>query len=343
MRRTVLRILPFGLATTVGASWLLAQSPGIGAPVPPLDLAITSATRLLVVAPHPDDETLGAAGLIRRVARSGGTVRVVWMTSGDGFPEGVETADGITHPRARDYRSYGRLREAEARAAVGLLGVGSGQVSFLGFPDEGLCEMASTYLSAKVRAFESPFTQRISPPLTERVIRGVRYRGIDVRRELQRLFITFAPTVLVTVHPEDDHPDHCSTHIFVREALDALAAGGRARPRLLQYLIHYAGWPLSAEAGVGQELRPPGGFPQTEGQWASLALTPDEIAAKKQALLLYRSQMLVIGRFMQAFARSNELYLEGEPASLPECWCQNGVNVATELPPDRLRRRPTRR
>ena len=46
--------------------------------------------------------------------------------------------------------------------------------------------------------------------------------------------------------------------------------------------------------------------------------------------------MLVIGRFMQAFARSNELYLEGEPTSLPECWCENGVNVASEAAADEV-------
>jgi LmbE family N-acetylglucosaminyl deacetylase len=298
---------------------------------------------MIVVSPHPDDETLAAAGLMRRVISAGGLVHVVWMTSGDGFPEGVETQEGIAHPKPEDFRSYGRTREGEARAAVGLLGVKPTAMSFLGFPDEGLCEMASTYLAAKARAFESPFTERISPPLTEQVIRGVRYRGTDVRRELERLFITFAPTVVVTVHPEDDHPDHCSTHIFVREALDALAGRGRGRPLLLHYLIHYAHWPLSEDAGIGHELRPPVGFPTTEGRWTSLALTPEEMVAKKEALLLYHSQMLVMGRFMQSFARSNELFLEGEAALTPECWCQNGINVASELPPERYHRRPAPR
>jgi hypothetical protein len=52
--------------------------------------------------------------------------------------------------------------------------------------------------------------------------------------------------------------------------------------------------------------------------------------------------MLVIGRFMLAFGRSNELFLEGEPASMPECWC-DGENVATELPASQYRRRPRRR
>ena len=113
------------------------------------------------------------------------------MTSGDGFPEGVETTEGIgrspAHLPPRDFRSYGRLREQEAKAALASLGISSPSLTFLGFPDEGLCELASTYLSAKARAFKSPYTDRISPPLTEQVIRGVRYRGTDVRRELERV------------------------------------------------------------------------------------------------------------------------------------------------------------
>jgi LmbE family N-acetylglucosaminyl deacetylase len=332
-------IAALALAVLAVSDAARAQISSVGSGVPRLDIATDHSTRLLVVSAHPDDETLGAGGLMRRVAAQGGAVHVVWLTSGDGFPDGLETAEGVTHPTPQDYRSYGGLRESEARAALAFLGVDRRTLTFLGFPDEGLCELASTYLSAKMQAFRSPYTSRISPPFTERVIRGVRYRGSDVRRELERLLVEFSPTVVVIPHPEDAHPDHCSAHIFMREALDALAARGRPRPRILHYLIHYQRWPLSADAGTGGDLQPPAGFPPAEGRWESLALTRDEAAAKKQALLVYRSQMLVIGRFMLAFARNNELFLEGEPASMPECWC-NGENVATELPPSEYRRRP---
>ena len=153
------------------------------------------------------------------------------------------------------------------------LGVDRQSLTFLGFPDEGLCELASTYLSAKMQAFRSPYTGRISPPVTERVIRGVRYRGSDVRRELERLLVDFSPNVVVIPHPEDAHPDHCSAHIFIREALDAMAARGRPRPRILHYLIHYHQWPLGTDAGTGGDLQPPAGFPPAEGRWESLGLT----------------------------------------------------------------------
>jgi len=313
---------------------------------PPINLSVNRATRLLVIAPHPDDDILGAGGLIRRVVKAGGTVRVVWLTSGDGFPEGVETAEGISprvaHLTPRDYTTYGRLREQEARAAVASLGVSPGSLTFLGFPDEGLCELASTFLSAKTRAFQSPYTGRISPPLTEQVIRGVRYRGFDLRRELERVVVSFGPTLVVAPHPEDDHPDHCSTHIFLKEALDDLSRGGRVRPRVLHYLIHFGQWPLRETDARDDVLLPPKEFPPLEGRWSNLALTVQETEAKRAALRIYHSQTLVIGRLLLAFARRNELFLEGEPKSLPECWC-NGQNVATEAPPARYRHPPPKR
>jgi LmbE family N-acetylglucosaminyl deacetylase len=315
------------------------------APVAPLNLAVTRATRLLVIAPHPDDEVLAAGGLMRRVAAAGGAVHILWITSGDGFPEGVETSEGISsrvaHLTPHDFDTYGRLRDQEARAALAALGIGPDSLTFLGFPDEGMCELASTYLSAKTQAFMSPYTHRISPPLTEQVIRGVAYRGIDVRRELEREIGSFAPTVIVTTHAHDDHPDHCSTNIFLKEALEQLKGPRRVGPRVLYSLIHYRQWPLAGDEAGKSALLPPQNFPADEGRWASLELTAEETGAKRAALLLYHSQMLVIGRFLLAFARSNELFLEGEPASPPPCWC-NGRNIVEDAPPAQPSRQPRR-
>lgn len=336
MRRLLPALVAVCLAATLGA---VGPQPG---PAPaPFDVPVDGTTRMLVIAPHPDDEALGAAGLIQRVRAAGGHVHVVLLTSGDGFPEGVEVAAGVAHPAASDFRGYGARRESETRAAMGLLGLQDRDLTFLGFPDEGLCQLASTYLFDKRRAFESPYTNRESPPPTEQVIRGARYRGVDVRRELETLVQREAPTLIVVPHPEDEHPDHCSTHIFAREALGVLPPRMTAKVRVLHYLVHYGQWPLTADSGIGTTLSPPDAFPPAEGRWLSLPLTPGEADAKKQALLAYNTQMQVIGRFMLAFGRRNELFLDGEPASLPECWC-DGQNVATETSPARYRRRPSR-
>jgi LmbE family N-acetylglucosaminyl deacetylase len=322
---------------------VIAAEPSSPDAIPELNLSIGPTTRLLVLAPHPDDEALGAVGLIQRVVAGGGSVRVVLMTSGDAFPEGVEAATHIRRPKPRDYRNYGSLRERETVTAMQRLGLNRSNILFLGFPDGGLCLIASKYLSAKARAFDSPYTKRDEPPSYEQVIPGVQYRGADVRREIKHIIAAYRPTLVALPHAEDDHPEHCSTYIFARDALDAVEARHRGiSPRILHYLVHYEQWPLSLAGDPVSALQPPPDFPPSEGNWRTLTLTPVEARIKQQAIGDYASQLLVIGRFMQAFGRTNELFLEGRPASAPECWC-DATNVATELPPEQYRRRPTRR
>ena len=60
---------------------------------------------LLVIAPHPDDETLGAGGLIERVRAKGGTVRVVLITAGDGFLEAMAHMRPASRGRSRHHSS----------------------------------------------------------------------------------------------------------------------------------------------------------------------------------------------------------------------------------------------
>ena len=66
-------------------------------------VSVERGERLLVIAPHPDDETLGAGGLIQRVVSAHATVRVVLVTAGDGYVEAVRYETGELRPRAPVY------------------------------------------------------------------------------------------------------------------------------------------------------------------------------------------------------------------------------------------------
>jgi LmbE family N-acetylglucosaminyl deacetylase len=68
--------------------------------------------RVVVVAAHPDDETVGAASVLLRSGRAG----VVHLT--DGAPR-----DPLLRPGHPDRAAYARLRAAEARAALDVAGV----------------------------------------------------------------------------------------------------------------------------------------------------------------------------------------------------------------------------
>ncbi len=54
----------------------------LAVPVP----AFTSRSRLLLFAPHPDDESLGCSILLQRAVRARAMIRVVYVTDGDDNP-----------------------------------------------------------------------------------------------------------------------------------------------------------------------------------------------------------------------------------------------------------------
>src|ERR1051325_3433163 len=122
------------------------------------------------------------------------------------------------------------------------LGVSRSRVRFLGFPDEGLCELADLRSASTV--FVSPYTHRDRPPAPERIDGDVKYRGDDARAELEELFAAFRPTLIVLPDGRDEHPDHCATHMLAHEAAAMAVRRGLNQPRFLHYLIHYRGWPI---------------------------------------------------------------------------------------------------
>jgi LmbE family N-acetylglucosaminyl deacetylase len=270
---------------------------------------ISHATRLIVFAPHPDDESLGAGGLIQRVLKAGGKVKVVFITCGDGFPEGVERANHISHPTAKDYRRYGVERREEALKATATLGMKEHDVIFLTYPDGGL-----SYLRFKFRAhpfaYTSPFTRENRPPISECILPHCDYTGRDLTREIERVIAEFRPNLAATTPDDDWHPDHSATHFFVKEALRHLnGKHPNLKPHLLTFLIHFEQWPISQSSGAGARLNPPDDFPDQGREWISFPLKPEEMEIKRKAILEYHTQMLVMGRYLMSFARSNELYM----------------------------------
>jgi LmbE family N-acetylglucosaminyl deacetylase len=148
---TVLALVATVVSAEVTASASARRRVHRTAAAAPAIFELPASTRLMVVAPHPDDEMLGAGGLMQRVLETGGTVRVVYLTDGDGYPEGVMSEGRVRSPSAKDYRGYGRQRRREARAALAALGFGPSKYSytFLSFPDGGLCKLTRTYWSGR--------------------------------------------------------------------------------------------------------------------------------------------------------------------------------------------------
>jgi len=88
-------------------------------PVAPLELPASA--RVIVFAPHPDDETLGLGGVFARYAAEGVETAIVTATMGQkGRYRGLPPGDP-GHPGAE---KLAEMREAELKAAVKVLGIG---------------------------------------------------------------------------------------------------------------------------------------------------------------------------------------------------------------------------
>jgi LmbE family N-acetylglucosaminyl deacetylase len=99
--------------------------------------------RVLVLAPHADDEVIGCGGAIVLHVAQGDAVSVAVVTDGmRGDPEGRFASS--------DYRE---LRRSESRAAAAVLGVVTPE--FWGFPDQGLCELLERSPSPLVAAISA--------------------------------------------------------------------------------------------------------------------------------------------------------------------------------------------
>jgi LmbE family N-acetylglucosaminyl deacetylase len=153
---------------------------------------------LLVVCPHPDDESVTTGALLARYAARGLRTAVVTCTRGE---EGEIVLPGADVAAIRPH--LGALRAAELRAACQLLGVA--HLRTLGYRDSG---MAGTAATARPDAFCNADLDEATGRL------------VQILRELR-------PEVVVTesAWATYGHPDHVMAR---RVALQAFAAAGDA-------------------------------------------------------------------------------------------------------------------
>ncbi|MCS7065980.1 MAG: PIG-L family deacetylase, partial [Fimbriimonadales bacterium] len=210
--------------------------------------------RLLIVAPHPDDEVLGCGGLIAEAVRRGALVRVVFLTSGDGYPAAATLLCRST-PTPKDFLELGRLRMREARQAVQVLGLSPRDLVFLGYPDRQLWQMAT----GGGKPLHTPTTRCSHVPYAEALRPSAPYRAQALVEDLRRVIVDFQPTHIFVTHPLDDHPDHMVASLYVREAIARATEHGELfiAPQILYYLIHRGDWPLPQGYYPERSLAPP--------------------------------------------------------------------------------------
>lgn len=296
---------------TVGASDPLGD---VASPIDPDRFGDT----VLLIAPHPDDETLATGGLVAELRAKGARVRVVLLTCGDGnAPAAGLLANGPPTPEA--FRELGMLRHEETDSALASLGVPPEDRVFLCYGDGSLSMLwdlgwdpGPPHPGAN-GATAAPYEFAWQP--------GREYCGASIADDLKTMVSDYRPTSVIYPDARDTHEDHWATNAFVEYALaDTRYEGDR-----YTYLLHYREYPNPWAHLPAAYLRPASALLDAGTQWWSLPLTARAERAKADAVALFSSQLRLSNTNLPAFVRRNELFGTYEAPALPRAELEDGL------------------
>lgn len=188
---------------------------------PPRIVELPPGERVLLLAPHPDDETIGCGGTLRKYVDAGARVRVVILTDGrQGDPKLRRLAEGDPS-RLRMEADLAARRRLEALAALDILGVEERE--FLEARDGELSEAAGPVIS-----------------------------------KLARTLSQWRPDIVLLPFVTDRHVDHFAANRCFLEAIAQLKAGWTATLQCLGYEIWspiYANLYVDITATIDWKLR----------------------------------------------------------------------------------------
>jgi LmbE family N-acetylglucosaminyl deacetylase len=182
-------------------------------------LSLAASDRLLIIAPHPDDESIAAGGLLQVARATGAAVRVIVLTDGDNNPWPQRWVEKRWRIDSAARARWGARRRVEAEAALKLLGIALTDVRFLALPDMGITELLMRDDAAVASVMRSEAN-------------------------------AFQPTLLVAPAPSDRHPDHSAAFLL---ATRACAQANIDLPRVLTFAVHGE---AASEAEVSVALSP---------------------------------------------------------------------------------------
>lgn len=167
-------------------------------------LRLDAQTRLLVIAPHPDDESIATGELIQHVRAAGGAANILLLTDGDNNPWPQRWLERRLRIGAAERERWGLRRRGEVGLALRQLGLPQDAMRALGLPDMGVTRALQVDLPGALRYWTAQ---------------------LDV----------FRPNLIVFPALADRHPDHSAAHVLTRLAVASWQGG---HPRLLSYLVH---------------------------------------------------------------------------------------------------------
>jgi LmbE family N-acetylglucosaminyl deacetylase len=176
---------------------------------------------LIVISPHPDDESIMAAATIYRTVHDGiTTIEAVYLSSGDGAGLPGKCCESSETEKKR---KIVELREAETAQAWEIIGLDVSKLHFLRYPDTSLVEDTILENGKRVDTLNAD--------------------GMNAVNEITGLVPELIPAdacylTIITGSEWDAHPDHRTAYTAARSAALRVIAGRKIPVTLLSAIVH---------------------------------------------------------------------------------------------------------
>lgn len=295
----------------------------------PLIVNATKPIDILIIAPHPDDETLGTAGVIMQALAQNKKVAIAVLTNGDGYALAASTITGIAKENLspNEFEILAKTRQQWVKSSLGLVGFPENNLHFLAYPDGGLStiynETSETPYTNVLSGHSKTYATDIVDFHSQTFGKPANYSKQSVLQDLMYLIKLYRPKDIYVTSAADGHPDHQATFWFTRDAV--LEAGHSAN--LFTFLIHNGGnkdWPYPysfdltktfAAHDVSGERIPKG------VQWppnTRIPLTPEQARTKLSMINKFKVEVQLDAGYMHAFAKSEEIFWQVPLATFAE-------------------------
>ncbi|HEX3044739.1 MAG TPA: PIG-L family deacetylase [Bacillota bacterium] len=266
-------------------------------------LTLAKKERLLILAPHPDDESLACAGVIRYAVKHRLPVKVIVLTNGDGYARDVEVYLNVTRPTAAEFQRLGEIRHEESIAAMRALGLRAKDVIFFSYADGSINSLFEK--DWDYDQLHRGLNGCTAAPYSFAYEKAAPYCGANLVKNLEGVIRDFKPTVIFYPNPDDYHHDHWGVGAFAKY----VSILTNFRGKQYTYLVHQNGreWPVPSRYAPERELLPPARLVGLDADWLKYPLGTME-TTKGKAVRSYRSQERIMEPFLDAFIRKNELF-----------------------------------
>ncbi|NYB52694.1 MAG: PIG-L family deacetylase [Methanobacteriaceae archaeon] len=276
---------------------------------------LTESDRVLIIAPHPDDEVICNGGLIHYCVENKIPVKAVIITDGD---------DGKTSPL---------IRYNESVNGTSILGLSEENVIFLGYRDGSLKNLLNDNWD-----YNNPFTAADGSTHTSYPYayqKNATYSGANLQDNLKTIIDDFKPSVVIYPSGDDEQLDHQATSGFVEYTLTIMQYNGSKYTYLLHHLPH--NWPSPRTYYPKYFLAPPSQLVGVENgpYWFIFNLNPLNEEIKEESFHAYNTQ-ITSSSYLWSFLRKNELFAQYSTLNLTKKSGADNIDFLTGSPPSTL-------